>query len=164
MADLFPGVGSSRPQSLLGLNGVLYFSATGPDGARTLWRSDGTAAGTQPVRSDADAPMNPTHLTLAAGQLIFSAADAAHGREVWRSDGTAAGTSLLQDLVPGVESSLPQTFIATRKHLYLTAYTEQTGNELWAMPLAEEPVPPSTPSTPSTPEIVSRMYLPMTLR
>jgi ELWxxDGT repeat protein len=178
LTDLYPGAGSAWPRELVVLNGAVYFSATGPDGIRTLWRSDGTAAGTQPIRTDAGAPMQPEYLTVAAGQLFFSAADAAHGREAWHSDGTAAGTAMLHDLAAGEASSNPQAFVASGKHVYLTAFTEQTGREIFAARLSEvqpnpptltvtppqtPPAPPRTPTVPA-PVIRHKQYLPLVRR
>ena len=170
LADIYPGAGSSSPYELVVLNGAVYFSATGPDGARTLWRSDGTVAGTQSIRADAHAPMMPQDLTVAAGQLLFSATDAAHGREVWRSDGTATGTVMLHDLALGEASSNPQAFVASNKHLYLTAFTEQTGREIFAAPLSEtQPNPPPPTVAPPTatvpaPVIRHKKFLPVVRR
>ncbi len=138
VADIYPGYGSSSPGNLVALNGNLYFSATGPDGRRTLWRSDGTSGGTRPIRTGASAPLNPYELAVSQGRLLFSAAGE-HGREAWRSDGTDAGTAMLQDIGPGAESSNPQSFITTGKHVFLTADTPGNGRELWAMPLSAAP-------------------------
>ena len=70
LADIYPGNGSSKPENLIELNGVLFFSATRPDGRRTLWISDGSSNGTLPVRDDASAPLNSSEL---AGWLPCSA-------------------------------------------------------------------------------------------
>src|SRR5688572_27367689 len=48
VADIEPGPDrSSAPDNLADVNGTLYFSANGPEGSSGLWKSDGTAAGTQ---------------------------------------------------------------------------------------------------------------------
>ena len=95
---------------------------TGDDGKRTLWRSDGTTAGTRRVTSGPSAPVNPEAFSVINGRLYFSAADqsAASGRELWFSDGTAVGTRMLQDLNPGPTSSNPRGMvkIGDRKEVY----------------------------------------------
>jgi ELWxxDGT repeat protein len=68
---------------------------------RELWKTDGTAAGTQLV---ADIFLGPEGsdpglwLDLGNGKLLLAADDGIHGREPWISDGTAAGTTLLLDV------------------------------------------------------------------
>jgi ELWxxDGT repeat protein len=63
----------------------VFFLATNGQGLElVLWRSDGTDAGTRPVKM---LPGNSRLLTVAGGRLHFFA-----GCELWRSDGTAAGT------------------------------------------------------------------------
>src|SRR5262249_60795079 len=80
------GPNSSYPSSLTNVNGTLFFTAA--DGtlardatpARTLWQSDGTAAGTVRVASF------PTGVPLmnVNGTLFFSADDEIHGQELWK--------------------------------------------------------------------------------
>src|SRR5881396_2555956 len=48
--DINPGRGSSSPDGLTDVNGTLFFSAEDPTNGRELWKSDGTAAGTEEVR------------------------------------------------------------------------------------------------------------------
>jgi len=42
--------------------------------------------------------------------IFFINADAASGKEVWRTDGTLAGTGVLQELIPGPEDGIAQSF------------------------------------------------------
>jgi ELWxxDGT repeat protein len=49
----------------------------------------------------------PADFTAMGGMLYFRATDDPHGRELWKSDGTAAGTSLVKDIYPGQDSSIP---------------------------------------------------------
>ncbi len=148
--DLVPGAGASLPRSLTAYNGALYFSATGPDGRRTLWHSDGSASGTRLLRADVDLPQNPSHLRVLAGQLFFSASSPAFGRELWRSDGSAHGTMVHQDFAPGPAHSAAAAIAASERYVYATAYTSGAGVELWAAPFgATQPLPP-TPVAPAT--------------
>ncbi len=69
-------VGYSRPESLIGLNDTLYFTAEDKDGGdRELWQSDGTEAGTQKVVND---PV--TELTSANAKLYFVKTTGNHKR------------------------------------------------------------------------------------
>ena len=101
LGDLTPGPASSILDFVGALNGHLYFSAS--DGATTtLWKTDGTAAGTASV-----APIPTIYQDGAelGGALYFSATDSTHGTELWRTDGTAAGTALFRDINPSGDSS-----------------------------------------------------------
>jgi ELWxxDGT repeat protein len=78
----------------------LFFVGIGADG-RELWKTDGTAAGTQQVADiNATGDSDPTNFVVADGVLFFSADDGVNGRELWRSDGTEAGTRLVHDINP----------------------------------------------------------------
>jgi ELWxxDGT repeat protein len=65
-----------------------------------LWRSDGTAIGTVPVREGSFGGL------LQAGAHVFLVgSDAGSGAELWRTDGTFDGTMLVRDIFPGPTSS-----------------------------------------------------------
>lgn len=68
-----------------------------------VWASDGTPAGTVRVAS-VPVWMDPV---VAAGRLFFAGQDVEHGFELWASDGSAGGTRIVQDILPGPESSFP---------------------------------------------------------
>ena len=78
----------------------------------SLWRTDGTEAGTiqlgdiTPVAAGAGGPDGES-LLAAAGGVVYLLADsqAGSGRELWRTDGTVAGTTLVADLTPGTEGA-----------------------------------------------------------
>jgi ELWxxDGT repeat protein len=98
-----------------------------------LWVTDGTAAGSALVRDLRPGPLgsDPTELVqLADGLVAFAADDGIHGRELWVSDGTSEGTVLF-DLVPGAESSIPGALTAIDGTLVFSAWTEAHGREAW---------------------------------
>ncbi len=120
------------PSELTALDGVLYALSR-----NSLWRSNGTDAGTFLVR---DLPVEDTHfwsvsgLTAFDGRLYFAASDdsdGGHGIELWTSDGTGAGTRMLADLYPGAGSSRPAGFTEAGGRLYFTATDPDHGRELW---------------------------------
>lgn len=92
--DIYPGSIGSTPTSLLILNNQLYFTAYDTVSTR-LWKSDGTAAGTQLVK---DSLYNVTHPIVFNNQLFFVGSEGVNGFELWKSDGSSAGTSLLKDI------------------------------------------------------------------
>ena len=117
------------------VNGTLYFSygydtATGKE----LWKSDGTAAGTQLVKDvvPGGGASNPRELTAFNNQLHFVASsdDYYNYGELWKSDGTEAGTVSL-DANPttlGADISEPLLF---NGQLYFAANNGGQGRELW---------------------------------
>lgn len=69
----------------------LYFGVGRAPGAMELWRSDGTAAGSELVVADLGGPLVAVR---AAGAVLYLVVDggALDARTLWRSDGTTAGT------------------------------------------------------------------------
>lgn len=104
---------ATTPQSLLAMNGLLFFQASDNYGWE-LWRSDGTTNGTFLLK-DIMPGVNSSEIsgmTEFNNELYFTADDGAHGRELWKSDGTSTGTQLIEDLLPGPGSSDPQFLTA----------------------------------------------------
>jgi ELWxxDGT repeat protein len=71
------------------LNNVVFMTAGFP---AALWRSDGTAAGTQPVFAPGTGPQDIGALFVHGGRLYFTARNPNNTFSVWVSDGTAAGS------------------------------------------------------------------------
>jgi ELWxxDGT repeat protein len=135
-------VGASAPDSLVNVNGTLYFTVSywnvnGTPSANTsveIWKSDGSAAGTVLVEgfdSGSTPALRPGSLTNANGTLMFAAADAQNGRELWKSDGTAAGTTLVKDVNTTTFGSGPGTMADINGTLYFAANDGVHGTELW---------------------------------
>jgi ELWxxDGT repeat protein len=134
---------SSHPRELTAVGGQLFFTAQDSvhGGGSHLWISDGTPAGTSRVQSQSSRAYD---LTAVGDRLFFVGYDEVNGHELWTSDGTAAGTSLVKDLYPGTtiyqgyygtytwpNSSSPQNLTGFRGEIYFTAYTPESGTELW---------------------------------
>ncbi|MCP3139552.1 ELWxxDGT repeat protein [Pyxidicoccus xibeiensis] len=100
---------AEAPESLVEFRGRLAFAANFEDGARALWTSDGTEAGTFAVKTwPVETPSSGfrvAQLTPAGERLFFTAGESAHGSELWVSDGTPGGTQRVADLTPGPEHS-----------------------------------------------------------
>jgi ELWxxDGT repeat protein len=77
---------NERPSPLVNANGTLFFLKELRDGKPTLWKSDGTADGTTPVKEFASGQFRQIK---AAGQNVFFVAEGS----LWVTDGTAAGTT-----------------------------------------------------------------------
>jgi ELWxxDGT repeat protein len=129
-------------------SGASNFAAVGPAGSRVflfaaedgaggyeLWRSDGTAGGTVPVKNINPAPgagSSPVMLTSVNGTVFFNANDGSTGWELWKSDGTFNGTVQVKDIVPGAGSSSIDMLTASGGRLYFAASDPAAGMELWA--------------------------------
>jgi uncharacterized repeat protein (TIGR01451 family) len=120
LKDILPGSGSSYPYSLTNVNGILFFVADNPwvspsdyQASRgTLWKSDGTTAGTVLVKHFPDTGFLPyiDQLIDFNGTLFFTVSDTSieeyynewgefggyslywYNAELWKSNGTSAGT------------------------------------------------------------------------
>jgi ELWxxDGT repeat protein len=132
----------SRPRFLTSFNGqTLYFGwnlAGGTSGdSYALYGSDGSAAGTQALKTFSLAPENETDgdqaLALFNGALYFAARSSSSdtGDELWRSDGTAAGTALFVDLNPGPNSGSPRWLTPAGQTLFFRSNNTNNGDELW---------------------------------
>ena len=117
--DIYPGIGSSKPQGLTAIGDTLFFVAHDSSHGFELWKSDGTDSGTvlvKDIRPGTDSGINPESLGACdvvfeivehQGLAFFAADDGLSGFEVWRSDGTAAGTQQTGDVNPGLVRLLP---------------------------------------------------------
>jgi ELWxxDGT repeat protein len=134
----------------------LFFSASDGIHGVELWRSNGTAAGTQIVKD-----INPGSsgsylfgLTNVRGVLYFPAIDGTHGLELWRSDGTAGGTQLVADIFSGSSNSIgiggsdPGYLTNADGTLFFAANDGTHGNEPWILP---QPTASSTTAVTSSP-------------
>ncbi len=131
-SQILDGFEGSQPQQLTAVPGGIAFYGSSTEGL-SLFRSDGTAAGTVRLHAFEAEASRPVPMEVAAigGRLFFSGWDAIHGYELWTSDGTAAGTAILRDLYPGWRSSLPHELIAAGGRLFFVAHDGAHGNELW---------------------------------
>jgi ELWxxDGT repeat protein len=67
----------------------------------SLWKTDGTEAGTVEVKSIGLALDDPSDPVVVGSTLFFFSVDDAHGWELWKSDGTPGGTSIVENLNSG---------------------------------------------------------------
>jgi ELWxxDGT repeat protein len=118
------------------VGGILYFSLSdgGVSTGKELWKSNGTAEGTELVRDIASGPSssNPRELTAFNNQLYFVAASDPqyYPDELWSSDGTSGGTRSLEvnPATQGANISDPLLF---NGKLYFAANDGVAGKELW---------------------------------
>lgn len=129
--------GATPEPQFTALDGALFFVAWDPEHGGELWRTDGTAAGTELVIdiNPGPDPARISGLTAAEGRLFFAADDGEHGIELWTSDGTAAGTRRVSDIAAGVPSSAPRELKAIGSLLFFSADDQVIGREPWVLPL-----------------------------
>jgi ELWxxDGT repeat protein len=106
----------------------LLFIAPTPNAGTVLWKSDGTQAGTQPIRilqagQNNYATINDSR--VAGGLLFFSTL-----QQLWVSNGTAAGTRALTPFF-GTPPALSQESLFKGRY-YFEARTESYGWEIWS--------------------------------
>nr|WP_254628059.1 ELWxxDGT repeat protein [Myxococcus sp. CA040A] len=125
--DLYPGTNGSAPAELTVYNDMLYFIASDAPSQRSLFKSNGTAAGTVKVKEfrTVGAPL------LFNGLMYFPASDTASGYELWKSDGTTAGTLLAVDVFPGSATSNISNINVVGGSLFFTAYDSTATYALW---------------------------------
>ncbi len=77
----------------------------------------------------------PSSLTEVSDKLYFAANDGEIGDELWVSDGTNEGTKLVADIDPNGSSfpgsTFPDNLASFNGKLYFSAFTDETGEELW---------------------------------
>jgi ELWxxDGT repeat protein len=130
-SDAFAG--NSNPTDYIQYKDHVYFQArTGTTGAE-LWRTDGTAEGTnlffdlQPGE-DNGAPFD---FVIFNDLLYFTANDGVNSSELWVTDGTADGTMLVVDIREGNAPGNPNFKTVFNDRLLFTANNGTEGNELY---------------------------------
>ena len=138
LAEVF-GLGSSFPNQLTNVNGMLFFSANNGSHGYELFMSDGILGGTTKMVKDInplfgsapDRGSNPSSLMPINGALYFSAMDGTNGYELWKTDGTDAGTIMVKNINPAAANSNPSNLVNLNGVLYFTADDGTNGKELW---------------------------------
>ncbi len=128
-------------------NGQIYFTGYDNIHGWELWKTNGTAAGTQLVK-DINVGIGNSEINsfaIVGNKLMFSATDQVHGNEVWISDGTTAGTKMVQDIEPGAADALPIQFYEYRNafaevngKVFAGITTAALGMEVWVTNLPSE--------------------------
>ncbi|MFZ6010090.1 MAG: ELWxxDGT repeat protein [Bacteroidota bacterium] len=122
VTDIHPGEDDWITE-LTDVNGTLYFAVQQPSGEGQLWKTTGTIATTQHVKTFNTLGNPPIMLTHVNGTLFFAAMPNEFGEELWKSDGTEAGTVIVKDINPNPdEPSAPTQLINVNNVLYFIGY------------------------------------------
>jgi ELWxxDGT repeat protein len=152
--------GWSHPDSMVAMGKSVYFAADDGKHGVELWKSDGSAKGTELVKDSNTTPGNSNpnddsainksaeveKLYVSGKTLYFRANDGQNGVELWKTDGTEAGTVLVKDINPAPPAPTTTTCKRNKncaggswiddmtlvgKTLYFSANDGQKGVELW---------------------------------
>ena len=135
-----PHLGHLIPPESAFLNGKIIFSATrfSHENDYELWKSDGTAIGTQRIKDLLSIPVSSiiNKFFIANNHFYFQALDTL-GVELWRSDGTPNGTQRLADIFPGPDPSYPNQLEEMNGTIYFSATSPDTNGlfltQMWAV-------------------------------
>ncbi|NMO13578.1 hypothetical protein HPC49_00395 [Pyxidicoccus fallax] len=98
---------------------ALVFFVRDSAGNVAAWKTDGTRAGTQPLRAltgpEGSAPLD---VRSSGGLAFFTSYEAGGATTVWKSDGTRTGTVRLYTFEP--DGRYPRLLTAMGAHLYVT--------------------------------------------
>lgn len=134
--DILPGSVGSAPQDLVKAGDYLYFAANDGVHGIELWKSNGTAAGTQMVMDlnpNGNITSDPGDLITVGDNVFFRASDGMYGYELWRSqfNGVGAGTTTMVKDINPFGNSTPLYLTNTNGTLKFAANDGLNGEELW---------------------------------
>lgn len=124
---------SSYPSNLATAGSYVYFQAFTSASGYELWRTDGTTAGTIPVK-DIVLGTNgsyPDDFALVGSQVFFVASTTAEGAELWKTNGAAGNASLIKDINPGAGGSSISDPVTALGSIALFAAYDGTKTEIW---------------------------------
>lgn len=125
--DLAPGPTSSYLFQMTAGISQIFLAVGGVEAAAGLWVSNGEPDGTERLveigLNGVSSFKGSSFSVLGSGILVFAGHTEDAGTELWRSDGTIPGTYLLEDLVPGDESSNLDSFVVFQDKVVFRADT-----------------------------------------
>jgi ELWxxDGT repeat protein len=124
LKDLAPGASHSWPRGFTESNGAVFFGASA-GGVGSLWKTDGTTAGTTLVKNVGVYDLDSAAPRDVGGTLFFSGT-VSGPPTLYKSDGTASGTVQVS-----AASQYPQDLINVGGTLFFHAFDAAHGIELW---------------------------------
>ena len=145
--DINPN-GSSSPEELIDIEGILYFVADsgtsesigddsesgnqeggGDQSKAGLWKSDGSEGGTRLLRS-----FDRVSNLVEANGILYFVGQTGDSYELWSSDGTSAGTKRVNALNPEANNFAAYNLFSINDSLFFSAKGPEessNGYELW---------------------------------
>lgn len=124
LKDINVGTNSSNPNNLTDVNGTLFFTAYNGT-SYGIWKSDGTIAGTQIVKT-----IDARNLCNVNGTLFFHSFNG-NQLQLWKSDGTTTGTVLVKTLNNYNNVLNAGTYVNFNGKFIFESYSDTYGSELW---------------------------------
>jgi ELWxxDGT repeat protein len=124
---------SASPDRFSIYNNELYFMAFDENNKRSLWKTDGTAEGTEKIIVLQDIA-SANSFTVFNNKLYFSAATPGGNLSLWETNGTAAGTHVVKEVEVdsyGPNGTAMKTFLEYDNKMYFVGYEKEYGSELW---------------------------------
>ncbi len=116
-----PTFAYAEHSEIVGLGSLAIF----PGIFNNLWKSNGTAAGTQTINLGGAA--FPRNLTVVGGNVYFTAYSEASGTEIWKTNGSSSSqVTSFTAVNPQLEN-----LVNVNGTLYFTSYDAANGTELW---------------------------------
>jgi ELWxxDGT repeat protein len=136
LAPAWAMTGHTFPTPGVTTGGAHYFWENVPGFGYEVWKTDGTAAGTQRLAQLPTPPgfPPPADFVVAGDTVYFVATHPNLGRELWATDGTPEGTRVVKDIEPESSTSLhsnPKDLTPLGGKVIFTASTSADGRELW---------------------------------
>ncbi len=109
--DINPTAGGAYAYEFMEMTthkGDLYFLHNSAPDKYTLYKSDGTTAGSVSIREFAyagEVESSGDYLYFVADEISPTGDPTPYGRELWRTDGTTAGTQLVKDIYQGTSNT-----------------------------------------------------------
>ncbi|WP_428666253.1 ELWxxDGT repeat protein [Runella sp.] len=119
------------PTNLANLNNSLIFLAYKSGSGYSLFKTNGSIAGTLELFSTASDASFMNVLGVMSNVLYFSFLQDTTGVELWRTDGTPAGTYIVKNINAGSANSSPASFKVIGTKAYFQANNGVNGAELW---------------------------------
>jgi ELWxxDGT repeat protein len=132
VANINP-TGSSNPAGFTKLGSYVYFNADNGTDGYELWKSNGTGATMAAnINETPGEGSNPQELFASSAYdiLLFRAYSPTVGWELFGTDGVDVEAF---DINVGVDNSDPGQFTEINGTIYFTAFTDETGMELWSL-------------------------------
>lgn len=146
LADIFAGTSGSGPlfgKGFVAAGSLTIFGAKDAAHGDTLWKTDGTTAGTSVLGPNSLFARN----LFSAGARVYFGALTGADSELWQTDGTAAGTKKITNIAPSASADVkPLAMYAGA--LMFTANDGAHGAELWT--LDPDPVDSGVDAAPDT--------------
>ena len=130
--DIFPGESSSTPSDFSHIDDTVYFTAIDGQSSRLLYRTDGTAEGTQIVNDTIGAVQSSSRTVNVLEDVVyFSGYNSTVGNELFGYNHSSEEMYLIEDINPNAASSTPYQLTPFKDELYFIAYDDVFGREVF---------------------------------